>query len=916
MESFTKRPEPKSYPGILIKGTAKDVSFDYDAFMKSFVHAAASVKQTVVVEKERVNVEEFTWEKIGYIIIGEQVTKKRKLVDTCDKIEAPITDNHYFLPNRVVFIQDMQQKLAPYKRNKAVTCDSMTEEFTMLPHQKLVQSYVNIDTPYRGLLLFHGLGSGKTCSSIAIAEGLKPYKNVIVMTPASLETNFLQELKKCGSELYRLDQKWKWITDPTPEQLRERCFTEKDLRRYNSTRGIWINEGDNYEDLIAAEQESVREQIDAMIRKQYQFIHYNGINQSNFKRLVEQGNPFSNKVVIIDEAHNFVSKIVNKMGKEDHPSIQLYELLMRAENCKLVLLTGTPIINYSHEFAILFNMLRGYMTTWTCEARVDEEDMKKQIPDVDMVYKNANTVTFTQVPQGFIRGKSTDVTLTNFTASSFEERLEDYVGKKLTKSEFKAFPDTAKEFEMLYVNTAENKLKNKNKLIFRMVGLASYFPDLTELMPTLKETQMHRIPMSKTQFDEYASIRITEREREKSKSKNPKSEDEVSGTYRIFSRLICNTTYPEEVSRLRPSNKEDEILNENEEAHEVRGLNEFFAAIDASDYIAKIAEYSPKYNEMIRVIQERAGLHLIYSQFLTIEGIALFSKVLQSKGYAEFKVMKAGNGWKIDVAEKDKKKPMFLTYIGTKSQEEKELMRNIFNKNWSNVPDTLRKEAMQMSLSIFMITSAGAEGISLKQVQYVHIMEPYWNPVRIDQVIGRARRICSHNTLPPAQQFVEVHMYIMEFPKGDIPEELKRDVVGDKPGSTDEFLYSLAQRKRVLSAEITDCIKRAAVDSFLYESNYVRSMEKDPTIYSFFPDHEKDVTTDEDISKNIKLNQQRGVVKDAGKPFAHFFVAETEKDKFIPLYKLDTTEQIGYFNSGSVYTMQKVKTTISELNKR
>ena len=46
----------------------------------------------------------------------------------------------------------------------------------LLTHQKIVRDYINLYTPYRGLLLYHGLGSGKTCSSISIAEGLKTHQ--------------------------------------------------------------------------------------------------------------------------------------------------------------------------------------------------------------------------------------------------------------------------------------------------------------------------------------------------------------------------------------------------------------------------------------------------------------------------------------------------------------------------------------------------------------------------------------------------------------------------------------------------------------------------------------------------------------------------------------------------------------------
>ena len=45
--------------------------------------------------------------------------------------------------------------------------------------------------------------------------------------------------------------------------------------------------------------------------------------------------------------------------------MRLYELLMTAENVKIILLTGTPIINYPNEIAILFNILRGKIKTYT-----------------------------------------------------------------------------------------------------------------------------------------------------------------------------------------------------------------------------------------------------------------------------------------------------------------------------------------------------------------------------------------------------------------------------------------------------------------------------------------------------------------------------------------------------------------------
>ena len=53
--------------------------------------------------------------------------------------------------------------------------------------------------------------------------------------------------------------------------------------------------------------------------------------------------------------------------------------------------------------------------------------------------------------------------------------------------------------------------------------------------------------------------------------------------------------------------------------------------------------------------------------------------------------------------------------------------------------------------------------INLKNVRRVHIMEPYWHPVRVQQVVGRARRICSHSELPKELQTVNVFLYLMKF---------------------------------------------------------------------------------------------------------------------------------------------------------
>ena len=149
------------------------------------------------------------------------VIREQKVIDRLPKerekviVKAP----SYYMNNRKMFVQKMAEIFAPYQvemRDAATTvsCDTQatSNTFDLLTHQKIVRDYLNLYTPYRGLLLYHGLGSGKTCTSIAIAEGMKSDKRIFVMTPASLKMNFFSEMKKCGDELYKKNQYWEFVS--------------------------------------------------------------------------------------------------------------------------------------------------------------------------------------------------------------------------------------------------------------------------------------------------------------------------------------------------------------------------------------------------------------------------------------------------------------------------------------------------------------------------------------------------------------------------------------------------------------------------------------------------------------------------------------------------------------------------------
>jgi hypothetical protein len=247
----------------------------------------------------------------------------------------------------------------------------------------------------------------------------------------------------------------------------------------------------------------------------------------------------------------------------------------------------------------------------------------------------------------------------------------------------------------------------------------------------------------------------------------------------------------------------------------------------------KLEIYSPKFLAMLENISspDYRGLHLVYSQFRSMEGIGIFSLVLEANGFAQFKIKKTGiDSWELNMSEEEMGKPTFALYTGTEDAEEREIIRNIFNGMWDNIPNNIAAQLRRKSadnnlgeiVKVLMITSAGSEGINLRNTRYVHIMEPYWHPVRVEQVIGRARRICSHKDLPLELQTVEVFMYIMQFTQAQLDSEFAMELrikAQDKsklapypPQTSDQKLYEISNIKEQLSSQLLKGIKEASID--------------------------------------------------------------------------------------------------------
>lgn len=175
-------------------------------------------------------------------------------------------------------------------------------------------------------------------------------------------------------------------------------------------------------------------------------------------------------------------------------------------------------------------------------------------------------------------------------------------------------------------------------------------------------------------------------------------------------------------------------------------------------------EASPKFEEMARHSDElRSKLkdgykNVVYSNYLG-SGLAHYSNLLRDKGIPHG------------------------VYTGELSKTEKKRMVDDFNEG---------------KFSTLLLSSSGAEGLNLKGVRHVQVMEPHWNDSKIRQVVARAVRRGSHAHLPEGDREVQIDHYHSELPPGFFGKA--------KGKSIDEYLHGMSQDKEVMKNEINKLI--------------------------------------------------------------------------------------------------------------
>ena len=162
---------------------------------------------------------------------SNDVVENKIILDNYHRLDLNNEDG-YILNNRIHFKDFMdsfstKSMTVPPRVIKNYTLinnsSSKLEKIILSNQQKFVSDYLNSNTPYRGLLLYHGLGSGKSGASISITNGYTD-KKVVILLPASLKINYLQEIEKFGESAFKSYHKWQFLELPLLDPVKKILF--------------------------------------------------------------------------------------------------------------------------------------------------------------------------------------------------------------------------------------------------------------------------------------------------------------------------------------------------------------------------------------------------------------------------------------------------------------------------------------------------------------------------------------------------------------------------------------------------------------------------------------------------------------------------------------------------------------------
>jgi len=771
-------------------------------------------------------------------------------------------------------------------------------EFELQPHQKFVKNFMSLNTPYNSLLLYHGLGSGKTCSAIGICETIRDYlkstnktNKIIIVANPNVQNNF--KLQLFNEQLLK-EENGGWSIN--------NCVGNKLIKEVNPTK-------------IKIKKDRLIKKIKKLIKEYYHFIGYiefaNIIKKYNNDKSIQE--IFNNSLLVIDEIHNIKTiKKSEDINNTFENTVQALDYLVeKTQNMLLLLLSATPMYDSYKEIIWLINLL-------------NRNDKRPIVNEQDIFDQNGNFVEngkelFIKKITGYIsyvRGEN-PYTFPYRVFPFIFNKSSSILSQKYPTLQLNGLPIDTEPIKYLDIYTVNigsyqykiyqkmvDNIKNLNftNLLFPNQALIMVFPKSDFYLNSLSNSSQSSFlspptssqssfvsPLNSSQSS-FVSPPTSSQSSLTSNKNITKNNNDESFLSSIVSSIIGgegegsdsklneydennnNDENKEEYDEYNNNNDEnkEEYDNENKEEYDNENKEEYDENNEEydenneefdnenneefdkttikqnkyidKDYIGKtglykfmdcqitdvsfscnyrednnqfgrifdieqIGNYSCKIKSILDNIQNSKGIILIYSNFIA-GGIIPMALSLESIGYNNIDTNLMNEF-------KSRNKSNYMTYAMITG--DKRITHNV-QKIISTLINPENKDGK--NIKIILISESGSEGLDFKCIRQIHILEPWYNINRIEQIIGRGVRNFSHKNLPFEQRNVQIFLY------GTLLDQTP-DIE-----SADLYLYRNSEKKILKISQINRIIKEVAVDCIINKEqmNYTEDAFKDQQI--------------------------------------------------------------------------------------
>lgn len=722
--------------------------------------------------------------------------------------------------------------------------------FALHDHQELVSNFINPDTPYKGIILFHGLGSGKTCAGIAIGEKFKPMvqkygtKIYILVNGPLLKASWREQLLKCTGETYiKYQDKTTFMSAEDKMQQEKNALGQvKQFYEFMSYRSFYKRVlGEKIIDRKQSGDEKVK-------------VTYRKTEEGDYERDIAINRIYNmnNSLLIVDEAHNLTG---NAYGEA------LKLIIKNSVNLRVVLLTATPMKNLADDIIELINFIRPLNAPMEREKiftgdKNYELDLKnggleyfkKMASGYISHVRGADPLTYAkridkgEVPNGLLFTKVIRCKMMPFQQHVYDHsiRESDALDRKSEAVANFAFPGLSQDrknlvgyygregidiirnqirsnYDLLNKRIAEEILETKDigdfitvtedgkKVTGEILNIKYLRNFSAKFYSALKK--INRLVWGKkgpqTAFIYSNLVRVGIDLFEQVLLQNGYLAFQEEGNYQIKPDTVCyycGKPFSEHHDKHHPKKggSDEELTSlvdsDEEETEEIEEMEEMEEKEETDE--------DEEEENTLLALKEKEAIKEEEKEAPVKQSNAVFIKNKDKDNKENREENKKSSSEYVKYtkhSEHDFKPATFITLTGKSSEDTVENIPEEQQKILKNVFNSIENKDGKF-IKLVLGSKVMNEGINLFHVGEVHILDVWFNFGRVDQVVGRAIRYCSHYKLMTEENMypkVNVYKYVVHTPDGL---------------STDEDLYRKAESKYLLIKKIERAMKEIAID--------------------------------------------------------------------------------------------------------